>query len=121
MSPRITARLTMYDTVQPTSRISSSMAVKDAPERKNFSSLMALAPSMVGMAMKKLNSAAADRPAPMRMPPKMVEPEREVPGTRLRHWNNPMARAVGRVISWTSFALGTRLRLARSTRINATP
>ena len=32
-----------------------------------------------------------------------------------------LARAVGRVISWTSFALGVRLRLARSTRRNATP
>ena len=55
---------------------------------------MADAPSMVGMAMKKENSAPALRPTPMRMAPRMVEPEREVPGIRLRHWKQPMSRAV---------------------------
>ena len=55
---------------------------------------MPLAPSMVGMAIKKLNSAAAERLAPRKMPPRMVEPDREVPGIRLRHWKRPMPMAV---------------------------
>ena len=45
-------------------------------------------------AMKKENSAPALRPTPMRIVPRMVEPEREVPGIRLRHWKQPMSRAV---------------------------
>ena len=59
---------------------------------------------MVGMAMKKENSAPALRPTPSRMAPKMVEPEREVPGTRLRAWKQPMYRAVFQPMSWTSAA-----------------
>ena len=39
----------------------------------------------VAMAMKKLNSAPALRLTPTEMAPRMVEPDREVPGTRLRH------------------------------------
>ena len=45
-------------------------------------------------AIKKLNSAAVPRDTPARMPPRMVEPERDVPGTRLRHWLTPIIIAV---------------------------
>ena len=83
--PRITSRLTRKLTTQPMASMPISGPPKAAPLRKNYKSLMALAPSMVGMAIKKLNSAAAGRLAPTRMPPRMVEPDREVPGTRLRH------------------------------------
>ena len=80
--------------MQPTSRISISIAEKLTPDRKNFKSLMPLAPTMVGIAIKKLNSAAVPRDTPARMPPRMVEPERDVPGTRLRHWLTPIIIAV---------------------------
>ena len=76
------------------SRTASSPPAKPTPVRKNLRSLMPLAPSMVGMAIKKLNSAAAERLAPRKMPPRMVEPDREVPGIRLRHWKRPMPMAV---------------------------
>ena len=65
-----------------------------APSSRYFSSFNALAPSIVGMAMKKLNSAPAGRATPKMIAPRMVEPERDVPGIRLRHWNAPISRAV---------------------------
>ena len=71
-----------------------SVPVAATPLSRNFSPLMADAPSRVGMAMKKENSAPALRPTPMRIAPRIVEPEREVPGIRLRHWKQPMSRAV---------------------------
>ena len=60
----------------------------------NFRAFRPLAPTMVGMAMKNENSAAAGRLTPRRIAPRMVEPDREVPGMRLRHWKQPMSRAV---------------------------
>ena len=63
---------------QPTPRISSSSLVKDRP---NLSTLIRLAPAIVGTARKKLNSDAAAREQPIRMPPRIVAPERLVPGT----------------------------------------
>ena len=53
-----------------------------------------LAPSITGMAIKKENSAATVREVPSRVAPRMVEPEREVPGIRDRHWKAPMSNAV---------------------------
>lgn len=43
------------------------------------------APSMVGMAKKKENSAAAIRLVPSSIAPIMVAAEREVPGNRAKH------------------------------------
>ena len=82
------------------------------PDRRNFRALMALAPTMVGIAMKKENSAPAPRLTPSRMAPRMVEPEREVPGIRLRHWKRPMIRAVLYVMSNT---FSTRFSFRRET------
>jgi hypothetical protein len=45
---------------------------------------------MIGMAMKKLNSAAARRSTPSSIEPTMVEPERDTPGTSDKHWNRPI-------------------------------
>jgi hypothetical protein len=42
---------------------------------------MRLAPAMAGMPRKKENSAAAGLEIPIILEPRMVEPEREVPGT----------------------------------------
>ena len=58
----------------------------------------------VGMARKKENSAPAALPTPRMIAPRMVEPEREVPGIRLRHWKQPMSKAVFKSISYTEFA-----------------
>ena len=49
---------------------------------------------MTGIPKKKENSAATPLEQPSTMAPKMVEPEREVPGTRERSWNRPIKRAV---------------------------
>ena len=94
ISPLITSRLTIKDTMQPTTSTPISVPVALTPDSRNLRSLMAEAPSMVGIAMKKENSAPAERPTPIKMAPRMVEPDREVPGIRLRHWNRPMIRAV---------------------------
>ena len=83
--PLITSRLTINDTTQPTINTPTSVPVALTPDSRNLSPLMAEAPSIVGMAMKKENSAPADRPTPIIMAPRMVEPDREVPGIRLRH------------------------------------
>ena len=86
-----------------------------------MSILMAEAPSMVGIAMKKLNSAPALRLAPSKIAPRMVEPDREVPGIRLRHWKRPIPRASFQSMFQTLPTLGARFLFRRSTRMKATP
>ena len=49
---------------------------------------------MTGIPRKKLNSAAMGRDSPRSMAPRMVAPEREVPGIRARTWNAPMKKAM---------------------------
>ena len=67
--------IAMMDTTnaltQPIARIISSSDVKLKP---NFSTLIRLAPAIVGMARKKLNSDAAAREQPIRIPPRIVAP-----------------------------------------------
>ena len=53
-----------------------------------------LAPTIAGIDKKKENSAAIPRDAPKITAPKMVEPEREVPGISARTWNAPIKIAV---------------------------
>lgn len=43
---------------------------------------------------EEVNSAATVREVPARIPPIMVEPERDVPGTTESTWNRPMMSAV---------------------------
>ncbi|GAM05604.1 hypothetical protein MBENS4_2602 [Novosphingobium sp. MBES04] len=64
----------------PVPAISSSRCL--TTERK-------VAPTIVGTARKKLNSAAVRRSMPMASAPMMVAPERLVPGTMARHWAKP--------------------------------
>ena len=47
---------------------------------KNPSPLIRLAPAIAGLPRKNENSAAASREIPMHLEPRMVEPERDVPG-----------------------------------------
>ena len=44
--------------------------------------------------MKNENSAATKRDAPKISAPKIVDPERDVPGTIDSTWNNPMNKAI---------------------------
>ena len=61
------------------SRSTTPCTPVNAPNLTIFSSD---APNMTGTARKKVYSAARPRDAPIRMPPRMVAPERDVPGTR---------------------------------------
>ena len=45
-------------------------------------------PTIVGIARKNENSAAAERSRPMTRPPTIVAPERETPGTSASVWHN---------------------------------
>ena len=92
-------------TTIPTSRTANSVPVKANP---NFNSLIRLAPNITGIARKKVNSAAISLEAPIRIPPMMVEPEREVPGIRERTWNTPTKKASLKDKSCKVLILGLR-------------
>ena len=62
ISPLMTSRLTTKETTQPTARLAHSAPVAETPESRNFTSFSTLAPSIVGMARKKENSAPAALP-----------------------------------------------------------
>ena len=68
---------TTKDTTTPTIRMISSVELKAKP---NLTSFRRLAPNITGIARKKVNSAATVRDVPARIPPIMVDPERDVPG-----------------------------------------
>ena len=63
----------------PAANITSSAPVRAKP---NFTSFNKLAPNMTGIAIKKLNSAPMYLEQPKINAPKIVAPEREVPGIR---------------------------------------
>ena len=68
------------DTI-PKTKINNSVIEKFSPTFKMyFKNLKPLAPNITGIPRKKVNSAATVREVPARIPPIMVEPEREVPG-----------------------------------------
>ena len=77
----MTATETRKAVTVPSSNIISSVELKLRP---NLRSLIKEAPAMVGMPIKKQNSAAVVRSRPKSRAPMMVAPEREVPGTRDR-------------------------------------
>ncbi len=51
------------------------------------------APSVIGVAMRKLNRAAASRVSPAKRPALMMIPERLMPGTSAIAWAHPMPNA----------------------------
>jgi len=65
---------------EPTARSSASVGVIIIPVPTNFAVFKRLAPSIVGIAIKKENSAAAVRERPRSDAPRIVAPERDVPG-----------------------------------------
>src|SRR5690625_3107776 len=77
---------TKKEVIQPAARTINSSGVKLKPKP---SSLTKLAPSITGMDMKNENSAAIGRSVPNKIPPTMVEPEREVPGIKDKIWKRP--------------------------------
>ena len=85
---------TKKDTSVPTSNIAHSPLEIEFPSIKNLSSFIALPPNIAGIDIKKENSAATVREAPKIIPPKMVEPLLEVPGTNARVWKTPISKAV---------------------------
>ncbi len=78
-------------TTTPTIRITNSVDVNAKP---NFTSFRRLAPNITGIARKNVNSAATVRDVPARIPPMIVDPEREVPGITESTWKHPMINAV---------------------------
>ena len=60
----------------------------------NFMPLSSDAPSMTGTARKNENSAAAGRETERIDAPRIVEPERDVPGTSESIWKTPTPNAV---------------------------
>ena len=77
----MTASETKKAVKDPIQRIKISLAVKLKPNLRSF---IKEAPAIVGMPMKKQNSAAVVLSKPNNSAPIMVAPEREVPGTRER-------------------------------------
>ena len=66
-------------TIIPFARITNSIIEKWNP---NLRILSAEAPSIAGTARKNVNSDATVLEVPIEIPPRIVEPERDVPGMR---------------------------------------
>ena len=81
----------MNDRIMP-GRISVHSVPVKSP--RFFISFSRVAPSMVGMARKKENSAAAGLLKPRIMAPMMVAADLDVPGTMARHWKRPIIMIV---------------------------
>ena len=97
----------------PTSNIAISVPVKAKP---NFTSFNRLAPNITGIPKKKLNSAAKGRESPRSIAPKIVAPEREVPGIRANTWNAPIKKAMEK-LSWLKVFTRGFFPLLRFSRI----
>src|SRR5699024_4221702 len=82
--------------INPTIKNGSTSAVKYSILLINDT---ALAPNMIGTAIINVKSAAARCFNPINTPPEMVAPEREKPGHKAIHWNNPIKNACLYVIS----------------------
>ena len=89
-------------TKQPMASANISVEVIVLPSRKNMRILYPLVPTMVGIARKKVNSAAAVREMQRSNAPKIVMPEREVPGIHARIWKQPIKKAFFQEICATS-------------------
>ncbi len=70
----------MKETSTPVNSTADWIPVKELPCMKYLTIFRPDAPNMVGMAKKNENSVATYLEVPTRMAPKMVAPEREVPG-----------------------------------------
>ena len=88
----ITITETIKAVIIPVNNIINSFPEKEKP---NFKIFKRLAPSITGIAKKKVNSAATVLETPIKSAPRIVAPEREVPGKIAAiSWNNPITAAV---------------------------
>ena len=81
---------TMKDTIIPVNKMKVDCKSKKLPFLINLKILSPLAPNIVGIPKKKENSAATYLEAPIRIPPRIVAPEREVPGINAKTWKTPI-------------------------------
>ena len=116
----MTARDTANATTEPMRRYPISAPVIVPTSMKNFNSLYALAPTMVGMARKKVNSAAVVLDTPSKSAPMMVMPEREVPGIAARSWKHPIKKAY-LYESWEIYLIFASFLKKLSITINTIP
>ena len=95
MKALITASATMNDTTKPMAIRSQPTAIlPDISASRLSMTSSVVAPSMVGTARKKLNSAAVRRSTPIARAPMIVAPDRLTPGIIETHWTTPMPSAV---------------------------
>lgn len=84
---------TINATMDPTNKMNVSSKVKEFPFIINLPIFKKLAPNITGIPKKNENSVATKREAPIRMAPRMVAPDREVPGISDRTWKKPTIAA----------------------------
>ena len=84
---------TINETKVPTSRTIVSSVLKEFPSARYLTIFKPLAPNITGIPKKNENSVATNLEAPIKIAPRIVAPEREVPGTSASTWNNPTNNA----------------------------
>ena len=80
-------------TIEPVNKIMISSDPNVFPLAKNLKIFKKLAPNITGIPKKNENSVATKREAPIKIAPKMVAPEREVPGINASAWKAPTIKA----------------------------
>ena len=106
-------------TSTPSPNTASCEAVNARP---NLTSFNKLAPNITGIAKKNVNSAATVRLTPNINPPRIVAPERDVPGKIAAiNWNIPIKKAVLPLIAFKELILGLNDAFLFSITINPTP
>lgn len=84
---------TMNDTIVPVNKMIVAFKSKLFPPAKNLTIFSKLAPNIVGIPKKNENSADTKREPPIKMAPRIVAPERDVPGIKARTWKKPTIKA----------------------------
>ena len=80
-------------TIEPVNKIMISSDPNVFPLAKNLKIFKKLAPNITGIPKKNENSVATKREAPIKIAPKMVAHEREVPGINASTWKAPTIKA----------------------------
>ena len=79
--------------IEPVNKIMISSDPNVFPLARNLKIFKKLAPNITGIPKKNENSVATNREAPIKIAPKMVAPEREVPGINASTWKAPTIKA----------------------------
>lgn len=99
------------ETTQPVNNTKLLAKVKVLPAAKNLTIFSKLAPNIVGIPKKNENSVEIKREQPINIAPKIVAPERDVPGIKAKTWKKPMNNAVLYVKSAKVAVFGLRFWL----------